>query len=476
MKKILITVLSLVAFSSCMTDERYEDYNRDPKNPTQVSADYLFNSALKSLSDQMTSTNVNNNVFRLLAQYWTETQYIDEANYDFNGRNITERHWSEIYRDVLLDLKTSQINVTADVELTEDEKRARIAQTEVLSIYAWQQLVDTFGDIPYSQSLDPENFLLPEYDDAATIYTDLFSRLDAAIADLNGSGFEIDNLYFGDMMAWSKFANSLKLRMAMRVVDVPELASLAKTSAEAAVGAGVYTSNSDNAYITYATSTPNTNPLWVDLVQSNRNDFIGANTFIDILNGLKDPRRAVYFDQNLGSGVYDGGIYGANNGYANYSQINLALKQPDFRGVLLDFAEVSFLLADASERSFTVGGTATEHYNNGITASFNDWGATGLDAYLADPKVAYATAAGTWKEKIGRQFWIAMYNRGFEGWTVWRTYDAPTLNIPTDSGLPVPTRYTYPVNEQNLNEDNWTAASTAIGGDDQTTKLFWDVN
>jgi hypothetical protein len=69
-----------------------------------------------------------------------------------------------------------------------------------------------------------------------------------------------------------------------------------------------------------------------------------------------------------------------------------------------------------------------------------------------------------------------MYNRGFEGWAVWRKYDAPIFNIPGDSGNPVPTRYTYPVNEQNLNPTNWEAASSAIGVDDQTTKLFWDVN
>ena len=79
MKKVFITVFSLVLLSSCMTDEKYENYNRDPKNPTQVEADFLFNDATKSLVDQMTSTNVNTNIYRLLAQYWTETTYTDEA-------------------------------------------------------------------------------------------------------------------------------------------------------------------------------------------------------------------------------------------------------------------------------------------------------------------------------------------------------------------------------------------------------------
>lgn len=116
------------------------------------------------------------------------------------------------------------------------------------------------------------------------------------------------------------------------------------------------------------------------------------------------------------------------------------------------------------------------HYNNGITASFDYWGAPDVATYLANPNVAYTTAPGSWREKIGNQMWLAMYNRGFEAWTAYRKYDTPTFNLPVETGLPVPMRYTYPVNEQNLNEDNWLSGSSAIGGDTQTTKLFWDVN
>ena len=97
-----------------------------------------------------------------------------------------------------------------------------------------------------------------------------------------------------------------------------------------------------------------------------------------------------------------------------------------------------------------------------------------LANYLLNPNVAYATAPGSWRVKIGNQLWLAMYNRGFEAWTAWRTYDIPGFNIPAVSELPVPTRYTYPISEQNLNKTNYTAASAAIGGDKQTTKLFWD--
>ncbi|GAA4280839.1 SusD/RagB family nutrient-binding outer membrane lipoprotein [Gaetbulibacter aestuarii] len=457
-----------------MSDNQYENYNRDPKNPTQVDAAFLFNDAMKSLVDQMTSTNVNTNVYRMFSQYWTETTYTDEANFDLTNRNIPQNHWSEMYRDVLLDLTDAQ-NIVMESDMSAADKTVRMAQTEVLLVYTWQQMVDTFGDIPYSQALDAGTYPLPAYDDAATIYTDLLSRIDAAIADLGGSGegFSIDNLYGGDVSAWHKFAASLKLRIGIRLAD--SNATVAKSAVESAYSAGVFSSNADNASFVYL-GTSNPNPVWTSLVQSGRNDFVAANTLVDIMNGLDDPRRPVYFNENLGPDTYDGGPYGENNSYESYTHVGDMLTDPTNPASLMDYAEVSFYLADAAARGWSVGGTAEEHYNNGITASFDYWGVADVASYLAKPEVAYATASGDWREKIGTQFWLAMYNRGFEGWTVWRMYDAPTLNLPAISGLPVPTRYTYPVNEQNLNEANWMAGSTAIGGDEQTTKLFWDAN
>lgn len=480
MKKIFITILSLGLLFSCQSDDQYENFNRDPKNPTQVDAEFLYNAATKSLVDQLTSTNVNSNIYRLLSQYWTETTYTDEVNYDFTERNIPQSHWSEMYRDVLLDFKTAKEVVLANPGLDQSEKDARVAQIEVLSVYTWQQMVDSFGDIPYSEALS-ESFL-PVYDDAETIYLDLIDRINVAIPNLTGEGFTAsDAIYGGNMSAWSKFANSVKLRLGIRISD--SNSSLSQTTVEAAYSAGVFTSNADNALFAYEGATPNTNPLWEDLVQSNRTDFVPANTLVDVMNNLDDPRRYAYFDENLGADTFSGGIYGSPNTFELFTSIagyddGLDLHNPELPGVLMDYAEVSFYLAEAAERAWSVGGTAEDHYNNGITASFEYWGAADVATYLADANVAYTTAPGDWRQKIGTQFWLAMYNRGFEGWTVFRKFDNPTFNLPTHTGtaLPVPTRYTYPVNEQNLNEANWIAASSAIGGDEKTTKLFWDVN
>lgn len=469
MKKLLILLTSIFIFS-CDTNEEYEDLNRDPNNPTQVSSASLFTSATKSLFDQMESTNVNTNIFRLFSQYWTETTYIDESNYDLVTRNIPLNHWSEMYRDVLFDLKDAKVLAT-----TENQK----AMISVLEVYTWQQLVDTFGDIPYTEALIGSADPTPAYDDDAAIYADLLTRINAAIAQFTAANVDdytgADLIYGGDLNQWKKFANSVKFKLAMRMADANS--ATASTAVQQAVTAGIFTSNNDNAVLGYLSSTPNTNPLWVDLVQSGRSDFVAANTIVDYMNTLNDPRREFYFDDNIGSG-YVGGPYGDNNSFAAYTHVGEVMHDPTFRGVLMDYAELKFLLAEAVERGYSVGGTAATHYADAITASMEDWGVDSSDiaTYLADSSVAYATASGTWKQKIGKQFWLAMYNRGFEGWCVYRKYDAPTMNVAAESGLPVPKRYTYPLNEQTLNVTNYTAASVAIGGDLQQSRVFWDIN
>ena len=95
---------------------------------------------------------------------------------------------------------------------------------------------------------------------------------------------------------------------------------------------------------------------------------------------------------------------------------------------------------------------------------------------LAQADVAYSTAAGDWKQKIGTQKWIALYNRPYEGWTELRRLDFPKITAPVGAKSGFPTRFSYPLNEQTLNGANYTSAASAIGGDVVTTKLFWDKN
>src|SRR5258708_12558392 len=158
---------------------------------------------------------------------------------------------------------------------------------------------------------------------------------------------------------------------------------------------------------------------------------------------------------------------------------------------MVDYSEVSFLLAEAVERGF-ISGSAATYYNNAVTASIKYWGGSDAvaAAYLAQPDVAYATAPGGvgagaigstgvpttsvhWKQAIGMQKYLALYVRGMDAWTEIRRLQYPAMAVPGTPKSPFPWRYTYPSNEQTANGNSYKAAAAAIGGVAVTTKLFW---
>ncbi len=472
MKKILIAGLVLAGVMSC---DDLSDLNKDFKNPEQVPAGALIANAEKELFDFMTSTNVNINNFRLWSQQWAQTTYADESNYELVERNVNGRAWNTLYAEVLRDLAEARISIEVDENISEEERTNQLAITEVLSVFTYHILVDLFGDIPYSEALtdDPT----PSYDEGTTVYQQIIDRLNAAISNLSGdSGLgNSDLVYGGDGNAWRAFANSLKLRLAIRLADVDGAQS--KTLAEEAVADGVFTSNDDNFALEYKSATPNTNPLWVDLIQSGRSDFIAANTLVDQMKALDDPRLPFYF-QDTYDGEFVGGVYGASQAYNTFSHPGALQEDPTWPGIIMSYWEVNFLLADAAERGYNVGGTAEEFYNEGIESSIKYWGGSDADvaSYLANPDVAYGTAPGTAFENIALQKWISLYDQGFEAWSTFRFYDHPPMAVAALSGLSTPKRYTYPVTEYSLNEENVVTSGARMGGDELDTPVFWDVD
>jgi hypothetical protein len=477
MKRIYLVFIVLIGISISCT-KNFEDFNTDQKHPAEVTGNTLFANAEKALTDQIASTNVNLNIFKMISQYWTETTYIDEANYDLINRSIPDFTFRAYYRDVLIDLDKAKTYITAEVALNDAEeivKQNRLYIIDMVMAYAYADLVNIFGNIPYSEALNIEN-LSPAYDDAFTIYQDLINKLNNAISGLDNTqpGFGSDDLFYsGDIDMWVKFGNTMKVRLGIMLADVAPV--LAQNTVESAY-AGAFTFG-ENCQLNYPGAT-NSNPMYIDLVQSGRHDFVPANTIVDMMNTLNDPRRVSYFTTI--NGVYKGGIYGYSNSYGQNSHIKGAIQADDYPMVLLDYTELAFYLAEAAERGYSVGNTAEFYYNEGITSSFDHWGvADSTAAYLANPAVAYTTATGTWQQKIGTQAWLAYYIRGLEGYNSWRRLDFPVLNIPespkTDD-FQVPKRFTYPVNEQTLNRDNYYQASDAIGGDLMSTKLFWDIH
>lgn len=505
MKKILLSIVTLtvLTLSSCVSDN--DNFNDDEKKSYDVSAESLLTNAQKELTDQLTTPSVNNNPLRYYVQYWAATLYATESRYNLTQRAIPDTHWTNLYQNVLGNLQTSEQVLLKQVkpgDVTDSDwkkqQQNKVAILEILRVYTYQILVDTFGDIPYSESLQNPKIILPKYDNDAAIYPLLITRLNAAIAKLDTSGKSFDKgdlVYKGNVADWKLFANSLKLKIGINIAESTEFAALAKTTIEEAYTAGVILDNPKNALFTYASFAPNYNPIFDNLVASQRNDNVPTTTIINRMNALSDPRRPIFFTP-MADGTYKGGNPGSRNANpyeTSYSHVGDAIKKPAAPGVLLEAFEVNFYLAEAAARGLSVGNTPEYYYNKAITLSCNFWGVTPeeTNAYLAQPTVAYATAAttpiagfpgtgtGTWQEKIGYQEWIALYNRSFQSWTAFRRLDFPIL-ITSSSSLSiargqVPVRWFYPNAEQTVNGTNWQAASAAIGGDLLTTKIFWDV-
>jgi hypothetical protein len=481
MKRIIYLFLVLIVASSCT---KLEDMNIDTKRPIMVPSETLFTNAQRNLADQLASINVNTNVFKLFAQYITETTYTDEANYNIVNRNIPQNTFRTMYRDILTDLKEADKLLDGEPAPVIDVDKKILANKHAIidihRIYTYNRLVDIFGNVPYTEALDIDN-VIPVYDDAQAIYKSLFASLEKDIAILKigagaGSFGNADIVYSGDDAKWLMFANGLKLKMAIHISDAPGAIDINTAISEAATG--VFTSNDDNALFNYLGASPNTSPLYLDLVASGRHDYVATNTMVDLMLSLDDTIRLGLFytkvKDTIASEAFKGGPYGASNSYPAYSHISKTLENPTFPCVLMDYTEIQFYLADAAQKGLGGISGASTYYDAAVTSSFEYWGSDAATAatYLANN--AYTDLSS-----IGVQAWIAYYNRGFFGWTTWRRTDVPTLNDPPNNyngpGI-FPVRYTYPVNEQTLNAANRAAAATAIGGDNQDTKLFWDIN
>ncbi|SFD10884.1 Starch-binding associating with outer membrane [Chitinophaga sp. CF118] len=476
MKKIFAYISVLVLATSCGD---LTSLNTDPKKAAVVPGEMLFSSAEKNIFDNLASNNVNLNVFRLLAQQQAQVTYISESRYDLGTRNIPQAFWQALYRDVLKDLSAGKLLINADSALLPADKivkQNKLAIIDITEAFTNFILVTCYGNIPYTETMNYTK-LDPKFDDQKTVYYDLLDRLKADVAKLDvsqGSFGSADIIYNGDVASWIKFANSVRLKMGLIIADIDN-AKAVEVVNDAATN--VFTSNTDNARIQYKTSQPNTNPIWVDLVNSKRKDYVIASTLVDPMNATNDPRRPFYFTLAPDT-TYKGGVYGAGNVFASFSHVSAKVTAPDFEALLMDYQEVEFLLAEAAARGgFSVTGTAQEHYDKAITASILYWGGTAAQAatYIAQPTVNYTLLAGTWQQKIGLQKYIGLYNRGYEAWLEWRRLDYPIFTPPADITYDnIPVRLTYPVSEQNLNKTQYEIAATAIGGDKVTTKLFWD--
>jgi len=481
-KNIYLLILVLgVLVSSCELPD-----NVNPKAATEVPAETILTNAMRGGLNLIDNMGQNTNVSRMLCQYIGMTQYTDPSRYGFADRTIQDSYFNTTYL-VLNDLKEVKMMIQ-DLSGSDSFNRMnanRMAIVDILEVLLYHNLVDIMGGVPYTEALGGFDNKTPVYDDQVAIYSDLQLRLTTSINTLaagaaDGSWGDEDLVYQGDVAMWKKFAATVKARLGMRLADVNP--ATAQTELSAAIAAGMLETG-EAMQLPWIGVTPHNNTIYA-MFAGGREDYGPANTIIDIMNDLSDARLPAFFtqvDTSTEAGVekwaYKGIVYGAiTEPYNGISHFSDATFQSDYPATFASNGEVEFILAEAAARGFnlgSIGGTAQEHYEAGIAESHAFWGVTMQGSYLNHVDVAWDDARN--KELIGIQKWLALYNRGQEGWCVWRSFDWPVLNVPEDlSYTDIPYRMPYPYNEPDLNPVNYASAAAAIGGDDIRTLLFWD--
>jgi len=516
----LLSVLGLIlTLGGCTKD--FNRLNTNPNAPAFVPTSYLLSCSEKGLADFSWDRWWNASDGMVLAQYYAENTYTTESQ-EFYRASITKEYWYSFYGSggtdpgspnvTVAGMKSLQTiidecNATPNLYRSSGTINNQKAVAFILEAWTFQLLTDVFGDIPFSQALKDVNITQPKYDKQSDIYNGLFSMLDSATSmiDVTKTDLQGDLMYNGNMAQWQKFANSLRLRVAIRIADRnPTLAGQQINNAINAAG-GVFGSNADNAIFNFISTGPNYNPLYYDRFVSGRQDFCASNTIIDLMNGLTDGRIGYYFDSVPGAGTggsYVGRPFGQNPGDAGTTP-SASVSQPSgwasggaassipayptlsatAPAVFLDYAETQFILAEAVERGF-IGGSAQTYYDAGIDASYQWWtGAPAAAGYHAQANVNYTTLKGagqTWKQIIGKQKWLALYMQGMQGWIEWRRLDFGVLNQPVDGYIPpatsLPVRMLYPFDEATLDPAGYNGAISDQGADLQSTKVWWDVN
>ncbi len=384
------------------------------------------------------------------------------------------------------------------------------AVAQIWKVQAYLPRTDYWGPIPYSKVGSGEKSV--EYDSQEAIYKDFFAILKQAVSDLQslrGTTLALganDQVYGGNVDKWIRFANSMRLRLALRVSAVDP--ALAKSEAEAAVAAGVLTSNADDAFVKVTTNS--LNPMCQATAW---NEFRMSAAMESVLKGFSDPRMNVMYAPAAASGQYKG----LRNGY---SQVQLGLPEnspgansnvaprylPDNQFstpfLVMYAAESWFLRAEGALNGWNMGsGTAQSHYEQGIRTSMASWGFTGaaVDAYIAgtskpialndvvqtpalsDIPVKWETSPAKQREQILTQKWIANWPNGHEAWAEYRRTGFPKLyprvnsDEPLVPGNAVVRRTPYTSGEIATNPKGVASGVSKLGGaDNPTTRLWWN--
>ncbi len=447
---------------------------------------------------------------------------------------VTPSSWTDTFWDYTYGaIMVNQLKVKEKCEEMGMETYAHFnAINTLLRVFAMSRVVDEYGPIIYSKY--GETSTGGTYDSAEDAYKLFFSELTEASNILYeysqkeevASFANFDMAYGGDLTKWLKLCNTLRLRLALRVVKYD--ADWAKREGEAAINAPLGLLQSGEGFIISGFEWKH--PLYTCSIEYN-DMFISANTK-SILGGYEDPRLEMFGIPKrvaLSNGTTSDEILGVRSGIPDLDQladryksvvsnINVEVNSP---GIIMSSAESYFLLAEAALRGWNVNSTAKSYYEAGVMASFNEWGVSGVSDYLASHAVpddfidpltivssstaevialalanniaAVSTVTPCWDdamtdeerlEKIITQKWIAGFPEGKNAWAEWRRTGYPKLFpirqnnsggvIPTELGV---RRIPFVQEEVANNPEGYAQAVKLLGGPDNgATRIFWDVD
>ena len=415
-------------------------------------------------------------------QHWSQIQYPDNSLYPTSGVSF-DSYYINPLKDLqnILDILGKQ---PANAFANGGNSVNQIQIARILKAYYFSILTDRYGDVPYSKALG--GAVAVPYDKQQDIYTDLFKELTSAVSSFQSSGGPItgDIVYGGSLAKWKKFANSLRLSLALRLSKVDPATGKTQFLAALNDAGGVISSNSDNFQITFPGGSFNY-PIYNLTTAS----VVAISKFMaDKMNGYKDPRITAY-GEVAADGTVSGFPYGLNRTDAQayiatkvpYSlAFAKTLKTPSSTVYIFTAAYVNLLRAEAAI-TYSTGENSSTLLTNGITASWAQWGTTGgvvdVPTYIVS---ATAANGGSLLKTIQEQEWIALFGSEQNAYDEWRRTGIPALTPAIDATNPskqIPRRFPYGSTEASTNGAAYSAAVAAMpygGADNEVSRVWWD--
>lgn len=496
MKKTIYILLFAVLLSAC--DQGFEDLNVNPTKPTQVSvANKLTAAQLFASSERYDNWRANLIYQSTMMQHIATTAgYWDGDKYTWNrgyASSLMDRYYGNAVKSL------EDMLVQLDEEGSPEEMKAI---TRIMRVFVFSRLTDLYGDIPYSEAGKAviDEIFTPKYDPQSEIYADMLKELEESAAALGSgtSGFgAADIIYNGDQAKWKRLANSLMLRLGLRLIKVDPAG--AQSWATKAIAGGVMTSNDDIFFVPHTAGPEGVNQNGIGEVFLADGNPRLSETFVNFMKDRNDPRLPILGARRSDGSTAVDDLIGFPNGLNpqmlldltgeenmdNYAEPNRAIITGlDAPMIFQTYAEVEFMQAEANVR-WGVGGDAETHYNNGVTAAMKTlslYGDAGVidDAAIADYLTANPYDAANALEQINTQYWAVTFFNEYEAFSNWRRTGFPVLtpvNFPGNvTGGTIPRRMSYSTSEETNNPINYEEAVNRQGPDELTTRVWWDVN